>query len=119
MRIITLLAVLPLVGIVTALPATQPPPDHTETVIIVTLDGVRWQEVFGGVDPALATAAGMGPDMMLSASELIPNLHALAKVGATHGSPGTTPIVAMSKSDWRRILRHLEKAYDLRHPDDQ
>ena len=94
MRIITLLAVLPLVGIVTVLPATQPPPAHTETVIVITLDGVRWQEVFCGVDPAIATAAGMRPDMMLSASELMPNLHALAMMGATHGSPGTNPMLA-------------------------
>jgi Type I phosphodiesterase / nucleotide pyrophosphatase len=28
-------------------------PRKTENLIIITLDGMRWQEVFGGVDPAL------------------------------------------------------------------
>lgn len=31
----------------------------------------------------------------------------------------TREVVAMSKSDRNRVLRHLERAYDLRHPDDQ
>jgi hypothetical protein len=33
----------------------QTPPDlrHTENVVLVTIDGLRWQEVFGGADAAL------------------------------------------------------------------
>lgn len=31
----------------------QHPPHETENLVIVTLDGMRWQEVFGGVDSAL------------------------------------------------------------------
>jgi len=26
---------------------------RTEHVILITLDGLRWQEVFGGIDPAI------------------------------------------------------------------
>ena len=32
----------------------------TANIIIVTLDGMRWQEVFGGFDPMLATEASGG-----------------------------------------------------------
>jgi hypothetical protein len=33
----------------------QPPPDllRTENVVLITIDGLRWQEVFGGADAAL------------------------------------------------------------------
>jgi hypothetical protein len=39
-------------------PATAPRTGMN--VIIVTLDGMRWQEVFGGIDPALLTKSGGG-----------------------------------------------------------
>ncbi|MFD1469815.1 hypothetical protein ACFQ48_16420 [Hymenobacter caeli] len=31
----------------------QTPKRRTENVVLVTLDGMRWQEVFGGADSAL------------------------------------------------------------------
>src|SRR6187551_2987773 len=31
------------------------------TVVVVTLDGVRWHEVFEGVDPRLAASHGLAP----------------------------------------------------------
>ncbi len=34
------------------LPASAAPETQTETVILITIDGLRWQEVFTGVDPA-------------------------------------------------------------------
>src|SRR5436853_434254 len=36
------------------------PPRRTENVIIVTLDGFRWQEVFGGADETLLDARSGG-----------------------------------------------------------
>jgi Type I phosphodiesterase / nucleotide pyrophosphatase len=36
--------------------ATPPPPQHAGNVVLVTLDGVRWQEVFGGMDESLLRA---------------------------------------------------------------
>jgi hypothetical protein len=33
---------------------------RTENVVLVTLDGVRWQEIFSGLDPSLAGAAAYG-----------------------------------------------------------
>src|SRR5262249_11307156 len=40
-------------------PFAPPFAPRTENVVLVTLDGVRWQEVFDGVDPALADRAGL------------------------------------------------------------
>ncbi|MEZ0266064.1 MAG: alkaline phosphatase family protein [Phycisphaerae bacterium] len=46
-------------ALLSALPAlAAEPPAHN--VIVVTLDGVRWQEVFGGYDPLLNTKEGGG-----------------------------------------------------------
>jgi hypothetical protein len=53
------------------------------TVVVVTLDGVRWHEVFEGVDPRLAASHGLPASDVVSAAELTPNLH---RIVATHGS---------------------------------
>ncbi len=36
-----------------AIPASAQPQVHTENVVLVTLDGLRWQELFQGADPRL------------------------------------------------------------------
>jgi len=48
---------------------------QTRNVIVVTVDGVRWQEVFGGVDPDRARKAGFRAWEITGARELLPNLH--------------------------------------------
>src|SRR5438094_10293705 len=45
----------------------------TDPVVLVTIDGLRWQEVFTGIDPALAA----GALRIETAAELMPHLHAL------------------------------------------
>jgi hypothetical protein len=59
-------------------------------VVLVALDGVRWQEIFEGTDPAL-----LGDGEPKSAGELAPNIHALARRGVALGAPGHgAPFVA-------------------------
>jgi Sulfatase len=59
----------------------------TTPVILVVLDGVRWQEMFGGVDPALAAKHRAGP--VVGARGLLPSLYAaLDTRGAAVGAPG-------------------------------
>jgi hypothetical protein len=59
------------------------------TVVIVTLDGVRWHEVFEGVDPVLARAHGLPATAVVGAAELMPNLHAIIDShGVALGAPG-------------------------------
>jgi hypothetical protein len=54
-----------------------------EPVVLVTLDGVRWQEVFEGTDPALSRAPRVPPE------RLFPNLYAFtSQRGAFVGAPG-------------------------------
>ena len=65
-------------------PAQPPAP-----FIIVTLDGVRWQEVFEGTDPSLSKAPA------IPAAVLLPNLYALGQEqGAFVGAPGFGEIAA-------------------------
>jgi hypothetical protein len=58
-------------------------------VVIVTIDGVRWHEVFEGVDPTLAAAHGLPLSEVVGAADLTPNLHRIvATHGAALGAPG-------------------------------
>lgn len=58
--------------------APEPVPPR---VILLALDGVRWQEIFHGADPALAAPGSE----LTSAEELTPNLHALMREGVALG----------------------------------
>jgi Metalloenzyme superfamily len=67
--------------------------DPSSPVILVVLDGVRWQEIFSGVDPVLAAAHRAGP--VVSARELLPSLYAaLDARGVALGAPGYGVIAA-------------------------
>jgi hypothetical protein len=58
-------------------------------VVLVVLDGVRWQEVFGGVDPALARQHGVSHSVWTNPVDLMPNLHRLIdSEGVAIGAPG-------------------------------
>jgi hypothetical protein len=48
-----------------------------DAVILVTLDGVRWQEIFAGADPALADRALIPRGEAREARRITPNLHRL------------------------------------------
>jgi hypothetical protein len=76
--------------------ATQPAP--ARMVVMVAIDGVRHQEIFGGVDARLADEAGLAPEERLDAARLTPNLHwLLATRGAAIGAPGYGEITASGK----------------------
>jgi hypothetical protein len=63
-------------------------------VVLVVLDGARWQDVLVGADPQLAAEARTTAP---SAHELMPRLHALiADRGAALGAPGHGPPIAAS-----------------------
>jgi hypothetical protein len=70
---------------------SEPTPDSDAAVVLVVLDGVRWQDVFVGGDPSLLGHAAP------SAEALMPNLHALvADRGAALGAPGHGPAMRAS-----------------------
>jgi len=68
----------------------------TESVVLVALDGVRWQDVFQGVERSRAKEQGMGEREIVGAKDLVPNLHQLASVqGTAIGAPDScAPFVA-------------------------
>ena len=58
-------------------------------IVLVTLDGTRWHEVFEGVDAKLAASHGLAASDVVGAAELMPNLHRIiATHGAALGAPG-------------------------------
>ena len=58
------------------------------TVVVVTVDGARWEEVFRGVDPALGGAYGLREHELIDARSLVPNLAGLVSgYGAALGAP--------------------------------
>jgi hypothetical protein len=65
---------------------------RTSAVVLVVLDGVRWQEVFEGVDPALARAQDFPPEDVVDARHLMPTLHdVFIAHGVAVGAPGYGP----------------------------
>jgi hypothetical protein len=62
--------------------SAQPPSagargEDAGNVVLVTIDGVRWQEIFAGADPSLADASGLPHGAARTARGLTPNLHRL------------------------------------------
>lgn len=72
--------------------AAAPTRSDAEAVVVVTIDGARWQEVFGGTGDELARAAHL-PSR--TAKALVPTLTRWAtEDGASVGAPGHTEIHA-------------------------
>jgi len=69
---------------------------RTDAVVLVALDGVRWQEVFEGVERSRAKRQGLSERDIVGAKDLVPNLHRLASVqGTAVGAPDScAPFVA-------------------------
>ncbi|HVW24429.1 MAG TPA: hypothetical protein VHC69_03625 [Polyangiaceae bacterium] len=97
-------------------PAAQPAPTlsgsgepASRTVVLVAIDGVRWQEVFGGVDPKLAAKKGLEPDELIDAARLVPNLHRLITTdGAAIGAPPSTKIMRASGPNYVSLPGYIE-----------
>ena len=79
------------------------------TVVLVTLDGVRWHEVFEGVDSRLAASHGLSAHEVVGAAELTPNLH---RIVATHGSalgaPGKGATISASGPNFVSLPGYAE-----------
>jgi hypothetical protein len=76
-------------------------------VVLVTIDGVRANEVFDGVDPALASRFGLSPEEILSARKLTPHLHRLMSAGVALGGGPGAPIEA-SGPNWVSLPGYRE-----------
>src|SRR5262245_34502845 len=80
----------------------------TRTVVLVAIDGVRWHEVFEGVDPALADRYGLTRSERLDAESLTPNLHRLmTREGAAIGAPGEGPEMVASGPNFMSLPGYI------------
>jgi hypothetical protein len=83
--------------------AAPEPGGSDAAVVLVVLDGARWQDVFVGADPHLAS--GPAP----SAAALMPHLHALvAERGAAVGAPGRGPAMTASGPNFVSLPGYTE-----------
>ena len=81
-------------------------PVDDAAVVIVVLDGARWQEVFVGADPELATPAGV---RTTSAEALMPHLHELVSSrGSALGAPGQGPPISASGPNFVSLPGYTE-----------
>jgi hypothetical protein len=78
-------------------------------VVLVVLDGVRWQEIFNGVDRTMArqrTLAGLAQE---SAGDLMPNLHRLIdSEGLAIGAPGHGAEIAATGPQFISLPGYIE-----------
>jgi hypothetical protein len=82
----------------------SPPPPRTDSVIVVALDGARWQEVLVGTDPRFAR----GADRDLSGAALMPNLHRMIAEGAALGEPECGPSMVASGPNFVSLPGYIE-----------
>jgi hypothetical protein len=79
------------------------------TAVLVAIDGVRWQDVFGGVDPELAAAKGLTSEERLDAEHLVPNLHRLmTRDGAVVGAPSAATPMRASGPNYVSLPGYME-----------
>jgi len=79
------------------------------SAVLVVLDGVRWQDVFLGVDPDLANRYGVPPEDRVDAAHLVPNLHRLmTEEGASIGAPGAGEEIRASGPNFVSLPGYME-----------
>jgi hypothetical protein len=82
---------------------------RAETVVLVAIDGVRWREVFEGVDRERALAAGLADAAALGPDGLMPNLHWLMRArGCALGAPGVGEPISASGPHYVSLPGYLE-----------
>ncbi len=72
------------------LPRRTIEPGHsTRNIVLVTIDGARWQEIFQGVDPRLAKRRQVSECEGISGRALLPNIYRdVVDTGVALGAPG-------------------------------
>lgn len=89
--------------------ASARPPLRHPVVVVVVLDGVRWQDVFEGVDPKLAQDKGLAPHEVVRPEQLMPNLHEIVSTrGAALGAPGHGAAITASGPNYVSLPGYIE-----------
>ncbi len=77
-------------------------------VVLVTLDGSRFEEIFSGVDPVLAAEQRLPAERIVSAEELMPHLHGLMRAGVALGAPGHGGAISASGPEFVSLPGYSE-----------
>jgi hypothetical protein len=86
-----------------------PPEASASAVVLVVLDGVRWQEIFEGVDPEIARRQGLSEREIVGARALMPTLHdVLIAHGVAIGAPGQGPEMRASGPNYVSLPGYTE-----------
>jgi hypothetical protein len=86
-------------------------------VVLLAIDGVRWQEVFWGVDPVLAARQGLRDGERLRAETLMPNLYSLAAEGGVLlGAPDSETSVSATGPEFVSLPGYAEMLSGRRMP---
>ena len=81
----------------------------SRTVVLVAIDGVRWQDVFGGVDSRLAAKKRLPLEERIDAAHLVPNLHRLMTTdGAAIGAPASPKAMRASGPNYVSLPGYME-----------
>ncbi len=62
-------------------PITDRPTTPSDIVVLMTLDGVRWQDIFQGIDPLIERRFGAVRHSARQPKEFMPNLYRFAQNG--------------------------------------
>lgn len=83
--------------------------DGGRAVVVVAIDGVRWQDVFLGVDRALAERHHLPESERVDAAHLVPHLHELmTREGAAVGAPGPGAPMEASGPEFVSLPGYME-----------
>jgi hypothetical protein len=92
-----------------SLPEVPSRSEARRTVVLVAIDGVRWQDVFFGVDADLAERFGLSAEERLDAAHLVPNLQRLMRrEGAAIGAPDTGEAMRASGPNFVSLPGYME-----------
>jgi hypothetical protein len=77
-------------------------------VVLIVLDGARWQEIFGGADAAMGASRGFDTAKLAGGARLLPNLHALIDRGVAIGAPGHGAPIRASGPSYISLPGYME-----------
>jgi hypothetical protein len=87
----------------------SPPELQPKTVVVIVIDGARWQEVFGGTDRALAKIHALPENALRSGPQLVPALHGIIENGgAALGAPDHGAPIASSGPAFVSVPGYIE-----------
>jgi hypothetical protein len=87
----------------------KPAAVENQHVVFIALDGVRWQEVFSGVDADFARKHGLPRERLVPAQRLMPELHGLiATTGVALGAPEYGGEISASGPNFMSVPGYME-----------